>query len=235
MEIKRNEEKGTEQKDKERKDKERKDKERKDNEEIDNERKDIVIKKLTPEFAEDYVHFFDTTEHDDNIPEHKCYCVCWCNADYEGKDFSSAEKRRKTAFEYVKGSNIQGYLAFYNEQIVGWCNANTKADCLKCASWRRFMSYVPLEDTNSEVKVKSIFCFVIAPDMKRKGIATRLLERVCLDAQTEGYDYVESYPYKESSYQSSDFGGHYEMYLKNGFSVSTEAVQGLVMRRYVKQ
>ena len=81
-------------------------------------------------YAEDYVHFFDTTEHDDNIPEHKCYCVCWCNDDYEGKDFSSAEKRRKAAVDYIKGNNIQGYLAFYEGQIIGWCNANTKADCL---------------------------------------------------------------------------------------------------------
>ena len=33
------------------------------------------IKKLTPELAEDYVHFFDVTPHDDFIDEHKCYCV----------------------------------------------------------------------------------------------------------------------------------------------------------------
>ncbi len=211
-----------------------KDNERKDNERKDFEINDLVIKKLTPEYAEDYVHFFDTTEHDDNIPEHKCYCVCWCNDDYEGKDFSSAEKRRKAAVDYIKGNNIQGYLAFYEGQIIGWCNANTKADCLKCASWRRFMSYVPLEDTNSEVKVKSVFCFVIAPEMKRKGIATRLLEHVCQEAKLDGFDYVECYPYKESSYQSSDFGGHYEMYLKNGFIVSNEARQGLVMRKYLE-
>lgn len=49
----------------------------------------IKIKKLTPELADDYVHFFDTTPHDDNIDEHKCYCVCWCNDDYHGKDFAS--------------------------------------------------------------------------------------------------------------------------------------------------
>lgn len=191
----------------------------------------IEIRKLIPGLAEDYVHFFDITSHDDNVDEHKCYCVCWCNDDYEGKDLSTAEKRRKYALQYVKGNNIHGYLAYSGDVVVGWCNANTKSDCLKCASWRRFMAYVPLEESSTGIKVKSIFCFVIASEMKRQGIATLLLERVCKDAAQDGFDFVEAYPYKESSYQSSDFGGHFEMYTKVGFHVSLETEQGLVMRK----
>jgi len=195
----------------------------------------IEIRRLIPDFAEDYVHFFDATPHDKYVEEHKCYCVCWCNDDYEGRDFSTAEKRRKWALHYVKNNNIQGYLAYSGDEIVGWCNANTKSDCLKCASWRRFMSYVPLEEASTSIKVKSVFCFVIAPKMKRKGIATLLLERVCKDALQDGFDFVEAYPYKESSYQSSDFGGYFEMYRKSGFYVFLEAEQGLVMRKQLKQ
>lgn len=161
----------------------------------------IKIRKLIPDLAEDYVHFFDITRHDDNVDEHKCYCVCWCNS---------------------------------GDAVVGWCNAKTKSDCLKCASWRRFMAYVPLEESNTGLKVKSIFCFVIAPEMKRQGVATLLLERVCKDAAQDGFDFVEAYPYKESSYQSSDFGGYYEMYKKVGFFVSLETEQGLIMRKQLK-
>ena len=68
----------------------------------------IEIRKLTPELAEDYVRFFDVTPHDDNVNEHKCYCVCWCNDDYEGKDLSTAEKRRKCAFQYVRNNKVTG-------------------------------------------------------------------------------------------------------------------------------
>lgn len=195
----------------------------------------IEIRRLTPDLAEDYIHFFDITPHDDNVDDNKCYCACWCNDDYAGKDFSIAENRREYALQYVKGSNIQGYLAYSDDKIVGWCNANTKSDCLKCISWQRFMSYVPLEESNSGIKVKSIFCFVIAPEMKRQGIATRLLERVCKDAAQEGFDFVEAYPYKESSFQSSDYGGHFEMYKKAGFHVLLEAEQGLVMRKQLNK
>lgn len=190
----------------------------------------ITIKPLTPDLAGDYVRFFDITPHDNNILEHKCYCVCWCNDDYEGKDFSSAEKRRAAAIQYVKNGNIHGYLAYHGNDIVGWCNANTKSDCLKCASWRRFMDYVPL-DSDENIKVKSIFCFTITPEFQRKGIATLLLRRICEDALKDGFDFVEVYPYKESSYQSSNFGGHFEMYRKSGFYVSHEATEELVMRK----
>lgn len=194
----------------------------------------IEIRKLTPDLAEAYVHFFDTTPHDHNVDAHKCYCVCWCNADGAARDFSTAEKRRNCALQYLKNSNIQGYLAYSGGTVVGWCNANTKADCLKCVSWRKFMDYVPLEEPGAGIRVKSIFCFVIAPEMKRKGIATLLLDRVCKDAAQDGFDFAEAYPYKESGYQSSDFGGYFQMYQKSGFYVSSETEKGLVMRKQLK-
>ena len=195
---------------------------------------DITIRKLTPDLAEDYVKFFDTTPHDNNVDEHKCYCVCWCNDDYEGKDFSSREKRRDAAVLYVRNKNIQGYLAYCGDRIVGWCNANTKSDCLKCCSWRMFMGHVPLEDPGAHSNVKSIFCFVIAPEMKRKGIATRLMERVCHDAAEDGFDCVEAYPNKEAAGDASHFCGYGEMYRKSGFTVYHETDRELVMRKQLK-
>lgn len=194
----------------------------------------IDIQRLTPALAGDYVNFFDITPHDDHIEEHKCYCVCWCSDNYEGKDFSTAERRRNCAFEYVKNNTIQGYLAYHDNKVVGWCNANTKADCLKCASWRRSMNYVPQNDIKSGKKVKSIFCFTIAPAYQRKGIATALLERVCADAVKDGFDFVEAYPYKKANWQSSNFGGYYEMYIKSGFIVTLESEQGLIMQKAFK-
>lgn len=194
---------------------------------------DIVIKKLTPELVEEYIHFFDTTPHDDNLEENKCYCVVCSNDDCEGKDFSTAQKRKEYAYQYVKNNNIQGYLAYCGDKIVGWCNANTKADCLKCSYWRNFLVYAPLDDIQAGLKVKSVFCFVIAPQMKRKGIATMLLERVCKDAAEDGFDMVEAYPFKESA-QTCDFGGYVEMYKKLGFYTVLDAPQGIVMRKRLK-
>ena len=194
----------------------------------------IEIRKLTPDLVEDYVCFFDTTPHSDNIDEHRCYCVCWCSDDYEGKDFSSPEKRRDCATQYVKGNNIQGYLAYCDDKVVGWCNANTKADCLKCASWRLFMGSIPTEESTRGIRVKSVFCFAIAPEMKRQGIAGRLLERVCQDAAQDGFDFVEAYPNREFINDEEDFMGPVELYRKSGFTVHYETEQKLVMRKQLE-
>ncbi len=68
--------------------------------------------------------------------------------------------------------------------------------------------------------------------MKRQGIATQLLERVCQDAAQEGFDFVEVYPHKD--FREADFGGPFEMYQKSGFSMSHETEQGVVMRKALR-
>ncbi len=191
----------------------------------------IQIRRLAPDLAEDYVRFFDTTPHSDNVNEHKCYCVCWCSDDSEGKDYSSAEKRRAFAVEYVRGNSIQGYLAYCDGEVVGWCNANTKSECLQCYSWRRFMGAIPTEESAPDLRIKSVFCFAIAPQMRRKGIARQLLERVCRDAAEDGYDFVEAYPNKAFTDDAEDFMGPLELYIKSGFAVYHETDQRFVMRK----
>jgi GNAT superfamily N-acetyltransferase len=195
----------------------------------------IEIRRLTPGLVGDYVSFFDTTPHADSRDEHRCYCVWWCNDDCEGKDFtSSIEVRRDYAIQYVKGNNIQGYLAYCDRKVVGWCNANTKADCLRCYCWRRFMGFVSTEESAADTKVKSVFCFAIAPEMRRKGIAGLLLERVCQDAAEDGFDAVEAYPKKAFTSEAEDFVGPAEVYRRSGFTVHYETARQLVMRKQLK-
>jgi GNAT superfamily N-acetyltransferase len=160
--------------------------------------------------------------------------VFWCNDDSEGKIYSSKKARRDYAIQYIKRNNIQGYLAYSDDKVVGWCNANTKSTCLKCQGWRWMKGAIPTEDVGSNIKIKSIFCFVIAPKMKRKGIATRLLERVIQDAGQDGFDFVEVYPNKEFTDESEEFMGPLELYKKNGFTVYCETKKKLVMRKQLK-
>jgi len=196
----------------------------------------IIIKKLTLELAKDYIQFFDKTPHSE-LPENdecKCYCIWWCNDDSEGKDYFTLEKRINYAIKYINGNNIQGYLAYFNDEVVGWCNSNTKMDCLKCYCWRRFMSSVPIEESTSNIKIKSIFCFAITPKMKRQGIAKKLLERVCEDAKNEGFDFVEAYPNKNFINEAKDFMGPIELFTKSGFEIKYEIEEKYIMRKKLK-
>jgi len=188
---------------------------------------DIQIKKLCPELAQDYVCFFDETPHDENIPEHKCYCVCWISADSNHYDFSTVEKRRIAAVQLINEGHLQGYLAYVNDRIIGWCNTNTKSECLNCVSWRYFMQDVPLDSS----RTKSIFCFVIAPQMQRKGIATKLLEHVLSDAKAEGFTHVEAYPNKKFVSVAADFMGPTSMYESLGFVCCGKTDSKWIMRK----
>ena len=193
----------------------------------------IEIQKLTPELAEEYIHFFDVTPHDVNIDENKCYCVTWRSDDsYVGNDhwYPSREERRDRAIQFVRDGSLQGYLAYRGDGIVGWCNAT--ADCQLGVNYLR--SYWPIEEYNADIKVKSVFCFVVAPEMQRKGIATQLLERVCKDAADDGFDFVEAYVYKKFDTVSHDFRGPLAMYEKCGFSKQAERDDKVVMRKALK-
>ena len=197
---------------------------------------DIEIKKLSPALVDDYVKFFDETPHDDNVDEHKCYCVCWCSADHRIEtDFSTADKRRNLAIQYVQDGKIQGYLAYCGERVVGWCNANTKSDCLFCASWLRFMQAFNTDEADKNSRIKSIFCFVIAPEMRRKGIAKLLLERVCQDAAKESFDVVEAYPNKNFVNTARDFMGPKKLYEDSGFRVYCEVGNRVIMQKKLSE
>ena len=192
----------------------------------------IEIRKLTPALTEDYLDFFETEAHADNEHEDRCYCVCWCSADHRAEtDFSSPEKRRDLAVQYINSGTLQGYLAYHEGRVVGWCNAHTKSDCLNCISWLRFMKDINPAEAHTSPHIKSVFCFTVAPAMKRKGIARQLLAHVCKDAADEGFDDVEAYPNKAFINVFDDFMGPVDLYKDLGFAFLDATEHKFVMRK----
>lgn len=197
----------------------------------------LDIRPLTPDLVEDYITFFDTTPHNEKY-KRKCYCVYWCSDPNEGKELYTKAAKRTYATQCVMNGMIQGYLAYLEDKVVGWCNANTKADCLQCLGWRGMngprKGYLPTEEATPEIRVKSVFCFAIAPEMRRRGIASQLLARVCQDAAEDGFDYVEAYPDREITDKSEGFVGYAGMYEREGFAVYHETNRKMVMRKALK-
>ena len=195
----------------------------------------IEIKKLTPELAEDYARFFDTTPHATGKPEHRCYCVWWSSADIEKESYGSVEERRALAVRWIEDGHIQGYLAYEGDRVVGWCNANSKSHCYDSFCWKRFMGAVHRDA--ADIKVKSVYCFAISPDMRGKGVAAKLLERVCEDAERDGFDFVEGYPNKSFINTELDFMGPVGLYEKLGFTALYEvdgSERKIIMRKRLR-
>ena len=192
------------------------------------------IRKLTPNLAEEYAQFFDTTPHwgeDDT----RCYCITWCSDNVYNNGgthwFPSPEERRINALQRVHDGDIQGYLAYHDNKIVGWCNANTKSNCLACINYLSKDAGIPLEECQEGEKVKFIFCFTVAPKAQKLGVATQLLEYICKDAAIEGFDYIEAIPSKNPTDPAGDHRGPLEMYKKCGFHIHAEQDGKIVVRK----
>jgi len=175
----------------------------------------IEIRKLSVENMADWLDFFDNVAFEDNKEWSGCYCMChlW---DEElnrrkawGCSVEDAEFNRNCAIDFIKSERMQGYLAYSDGKVVGWCNANDKN------SYGDVVINFKEAQQDENEKIKAIVCFCIAPKMRGTGIASMLLEEVCNDAQKEGFECIEAYPFEERA--NHDFHGSEKMYEKFGF------------------
>lgn len=193
----------------------------------------IKICKLNEKLIDDYLYFFENVAHTDNKQWDRCYCLDYCSTNNlnEVEQFKDPDVRRHFAITYIKKGIIKGYLAYENDKVIGWCNVNDRNACLNCSGWKAEIDY---ENINMEEKVKSIFCFTIAPDMRRKHVATKLLEEAINDAIKDGYDYIEGYPNKENLDMYYSYVGHKEFYEKHGFIKVAESNYRFIFRKSLK-
>lgn len=186
---------------------------------------EIEIRKLTIDLLDDWLSYFDNDAFcdDDNWPG--CYCMHFhWNAELDSRnnwDASLDQVYRKTgkadnrgrAIRLIKNGTMQGYLAYHNGKVVGWCNANDK---------HKYSTVLNsfFNDTDKELKVKSVVCFTVSSKARGKGVATKLLEKVCADAIEDGYEYIEAYPLCHNKYGPVTFQGSLAMFEKLGFEKS---------------
>lgn len=200
---------------------------------------DMMIRRLTPELAEDYMDFFDNTAFTDHADWRGCYCIHFhwnAQLDAEHERCVKQEKEdpvlfnRRSVKSLVLGGGIRGYLYYVDGKVAGWCNANDRENYdalqenIKPELWQE----------PSGEKVLSIVCFSIAPDMRGTGVATTLLLRICADAVAEGYDYIEAYPHTGSNDMFVNHHGPEPLYQKLGFVLHRESDGQGIYRKYLK-
>ena len=194
---------------------------------------DIKIKKLSPDLIEDYIYFHKHVAFKDNSEWSGCYCVWYhwnwkldlARKEYEnngGKEF-----KLELAKRYITEDKLRGYLAYVDGKVIGWCNANERQNYTKLSFDERPDLW---KDHNGE-KVKSIICFTIAPNMRRKGLTSVILSEILKDAKKDGFDYVEAYPGTGKSNDRS-YHGTSSIYDKVGFQRLVED-KG-ICRKYLK-
>ena len=193
----------------------------------------LSIRKLTVELLDDWLSYFDKDAFSDNDEWCGCYCMCyhWNNALQKKRawncDKDCAEYNRKQAIDFIKSGCMQGYLAYVDNEVVGWCNANDKKAYDNVNF--NFAKQVP---DNGE-KIKSIVCFSVAPGYRGSGVAIALLDYICQDAKADGYVIVEAYPFQHNKYHA--YHGPLSMYKKNGFEVCGQIEECTICRKIFNQ
>ena len=191
-----------------------------------------------------YFDFFDHRAFSDGSPYYPCYCSGFNMRKDEihhlqdhAKPQRNAEESwrnilRICAVQMVRQGKIKGYLAFDRDKAIAWCNANDRLTYFRTGEFD--VDHMP-EDEKPDVslkqgQIKSVVCFAISPEYRHRGIASKLLERVCLDAKNEGYEFVEAYPRLAYSDEPA-FTGPLRLYEKAGFKEYARNASGMTMRK----
>lgn len=194
----------------------------------------LTIHKLTPERLDDYLYFFENVAHTDNKKWDRCYCTNFCAANnsrvLKKANMSDPDVRREFAIDYINKGLLQGYLAYFDNNVVGWMNTNDRNDCLYCYGWKHLIADWRIRKRSKE-KIKSVFCFTVAPNMRGQGIATAMLERAINDSKSDGYEFMEAYPNKEDTDMYYNYVGPLGLYKKFGFEPFTETKWRLILRK----
>ena len=192
---------------------------------------DIIVKRLTADMADDYIDYFDNRAFSDGNEQKGCYCVWhhWTEkCEYERSLLPESERalrKRDFARELIQSGRLNGFAAFCDGEMVGFCNADRKSSYFRLSG-----------DGGADVdndRVLSVVCFTVAPDMRRRGIAKAMLACACKYAEENGYEYVEGYP-ANGEFTVSDCGGSVSMYAEQGFEI-VEVSGGVVARKKVRE
>lgn len=195
---------------------------------IEARKQELIIRPLSPELCGDWLEYFDKKAFQDHCDWAFCYCLEG-HLDREAQEnWTDPKERREKAIEFIQTGKMQGYLAYLEGKVVGWCNVNDRKNYPYLAEYFKETGYNV--DEQADLKVKAVYCFLIAPGYRGKGIAQSLLERVCQDAAEAGYSFVEAYPFADHNLEFQ-YHGTCGMYERCGFVQAADLNFLQVMRK----
>lgn len=180
---------------------------------------DVTVRPVSPDQHEAVMHYFDMVAYADNPNWSKCYCAERLVEDYESR---TKEQNRAFRSQLILSAKANGLVAYRLGRVVGWCHAAPKTELVNVEGPK-----VP--------DVGAIVCFVVAPDQRRQGIATRLLEAALEHLKKRGMTTAEAYPrigdIDPAREVYSMYVGPLAMYVKAGFDIAEKHDDHAVVRR----
>ncbi len=177
---------------------------------------------LTPERLADFFAFFEGEAFGDNPAWSSCYCQCFYEDHREIKwSERSAAENKSCAVRRCGAGEMQGFLAYSDGKVVGWCNAGP----------RNLLHALDAEPIADAANVGCILCFLVSPSLRGKGIAKALLAGACAGLREQGLQWIEANPRPQAKSAAENHFGPLSMYLAAGFTVDRTDSDGSVWVR----
>jgi GNAT superfamily N-acetyltransferase len=179
---------------------------------------EVAIRPVTPDQHDAVMHYFDMVAYADNPNWSKCFCMERLVEDYEER---TKAQNRSARSELILSAKANGLVAYRLGRVVGWCHAAPKAELLSVPGKRA-------------ADIGAIVCFVVAPDQRRQGVATTLLDAALEHLRKRGMTTAEAYPFlgeiDPARWTQINYVGPLSMYVKAGFAVAETHDEYAVVR-----
>lgn len=182
---------------------------------------EVTIRPISPDQHDQVMHYFDLVAYADNPNWSRCFCMERLCDDYDQR---TKEQNRESRSDLIHSAKANGLVAYRLGRVVGWCHAAPKTELLNVPG--------PVAPD-----LGAIVCFVVAPDQRRQGIATQLLDAALAHLAKRGMKTVEAYPLigelDASRWAYQNYLGPLTMYVKAGFEIVERLDGQCIVRRRI--
>lgn len=182
----------------------------------------VEIRALTADLLPDFLGYFEGEAFADNPKWKSCYCQ-FLYVDHSKVKWMerTTEENRIAACNRICAATMQGYLAYRNGRVVGWCNAAPRT---------MIDSFADEPDPDAS-HLGQITCFVVAREHRRTGVAKELLSAACAGLKSQGLTIAEAMPKPEVIGDAENHYGPLSLYTSAGFEFHRQGEHGSVYVR----
>lgn len=174
----------------------------------------LEIRSLDKNNPEELPNFFDSLDYSHAPHWSGCYCRFYhvddTQIEWTQRD---AQLNRKETIESIQKGEMNGFLAYDGDKVVGWLNAQNV---------KEFKRLEPVFSQYAFNDYALSICFVIHPDYRNQKIATQMLDFAIQYYQSLGYKGMLALPPKEVYDIQKTYRGTLNMYLKHRYEIVEE-------------
>ena len=201
-------------------------------------RTELSIRPLGPEGLDEFLRFFDGDALADNAWWAGCYCNFYESLTHPADNPDPAtsafvafrDRNRSEKAARIRAGLAHGFLASRDGKVVGWLNAQRSDAYANPRQFEPAFAEIP-EGTGH------LMCFVVAPGVRRQGVASALLQAAVDSFRGAGLRHAQGFARrpvaagKGEAFATSNYHGTTSMYLENGFADVGSLGAYAVMRR----